>query len=143
VSENGSKKVKEAALTALDNTKKLMESGKSFDEALTEQSLTALPLGPFSINDRDTQSKDPSFRLLHQKASGLNPGDLSETIDENDRSLFFKLVSREMEDTEENRQRIESLISNSNNQVMMITFINWLYQQYDEADVKGLAVEDQ
>jgi hypothetical protein len=143
VSENGSKKVKEAALAALDTTKKLIDSGKSFDEAITEQGLTALPLGPFGMNDRETQSKDPSFRLLHQKASGLNIGDLSEAIDENDRSLFFHLVSREIADTEESKQRIESMINNSKNQVMMIAFLNWMHQQYDEADVKGLAVEDQ
>jgi len=143
VAENGSKKVKEAAKAALDATRKSIESGKSFDDALAEQNLKALPLGPFSINDRDTQSKDPSFRLLHQKASGLNPGNLSETIDENDRSLFFKLLSREIKDTEESKQRIESVINNSKNQMMMITFLNWLHQQYDLADVKGLAVEDQ
>ena len=143
VSENGSIKVKEAALAARAAIAAQVLSGKSFDEAAKEQGLTPSPLGPFTINDRETQSKDPSFRLLHQKASGLNPGDISETIDENDRSLFFHLISREVEDTEESKQRIESVINNGKNQIMMIAFLNWLQQQYQEADVKGLAVEDQ
>ena len=143
VSENGSIKVKEAALAARAAIAAQVLSGKSFDDAAKEQGLTPSPLGPFTINDRETQSKDPSFRLLHQKASGLNPGDISETIDENDRSLFFHLISREVEDTEESKQRIESVINNGKNQIMMIAFLNWLQQQYQEADVKGLAVEDQ
>ena len=143
VSENGSIKVKEAAQAARAATAELVKSGKSFDEAAKEQGLTPVQIGPFTINDRETQSKDPSYRLLHQKASGLNPGDLSETIDENNRSLFFYLISREVEDTEESKQRIESVINNGKNQIMMIAFLNWLQQQYQEADVKGLAVEGQ
>ena len=143
VSENGSIKVKEAAQAARAATAELVKSGKSFDEAAKEQGLTPVQIGPFTINDRETQSKDPSYRLLHQKASGLNPGDLSESIDENDRSLFFYLISREVEDTEESKQRIESVINNGKNQIMMIAFLNWLQQQYQEADVKGLAVEGQ
>ena len=103
VSENGSIKVKEAAQAARAATAELVKSGKSFDEAAKEQGLTPVQIGPFTINDRETQSKDPSYRLLHQKASGLNPGDLSESIDENDRSLFFYLISREVEDTEESK----------------------------------------
>ena len=143
VSENGSIKVKEAAQAARAATAELVKSGKSFDEAAKEQGLTPVQIGPFTINDRETQSKEPSYRLLHQKASGLNPGDLSESIDENDRSLFFYLISREVEDTEESKQRIESVINNGKNQIMMIAFLNWLQQQYQEADVKGLAVEGQ
>ena len=143
VSENGSIKVKEAAQAARAATAELVKSGKSFDEAATEQGLTPVQIGPFTINDRETQSKEPSYRLLHQKASGLNPGDLSESIDENDRSLFFYLISREVEDTEESKQRIESVINNGKNQIMMIAFLNWLQQQYQEADVKGLAVDGQ
>ena len=143
VSENGSIKVKEAAQVARAATAELVKSGKSFDEAATEQGLTPVQIGPFTINDRETQSKEPSYRLLHQKASGLNPGDLSESIDENDRSLFFYLISREVEDTEESKQRIESVINNGKNQIMMIAFLNWLQQQYQEADVKGLAVDGQ
>lgn len=143
VSENGSIKVKEAAQAARAATVELVKSGKSFDEAAKEQGLTPVQIGPFTINDRETQSKDPSYRLLHQKASGLNPGDLSESIDENDRSLFFYLISREVEDTEESKQRIESVINNGKNQIMMIAFLNWLQQQYQEADVKGLAVDGQ
>ena len=143
VSENGSIKVKEAAQVARAATAELVKSGKSFDEAAKEQGLTPVQIGPFTINDRETQSKEPSYRLLHQKASGLNPGDLSETIDENDRSLFFYLISREVEDTEESKQRIESVINNGKNQIMMIAFLNWLQQQYQEADVKGLAVDGQ
>lgn len=143
VSENGSIKVKEAAQVARAATAELVKSGKSFDEAAKEQGLTPVQIGPFTINDRETQSKEPSYRLLHQKASGLNPGDLSESIDENDRSLFFYLISREVEDTEESKQRIESVINNGKNQIMMIAFLNWLQQQYQEADVKGLAVDGQ
>ncbi len=143
VSENGSIKVKEAAQAARDATAELVESGKSFDEAAKEQGLTPDQIGPFTINDRETQTKDPSYRLLHQKASGLNPGDISEAIDENNRSLFFYLISREIADTEESKQRIESVINNGKTQIMMIAFLNWLQQQYQEADVKGLAVEGQ
>ena len=143
VSENGSIKVKEAAQAARAATAELVKSGKSFDEAATEQGLTPVQIGPSTSKDRETQSKEPSYRLLHQKASGLNPGDLSESIDENDRSLFFYLISREVEDTEESKQRIESVISNGKNQIMMIAFLNWLQQQYQEADVKGLAVDGQ
>ena len=143
VSENGSIKVKEAAQVARAATAELVKSGKSFDEAAKEQGLTPVQIGPFTINDRETQSKDPSYRLLHQKASGLNPGDISEAIDENNRSLFFYLISREIADTEESKQRIESVINNGKNQIMMIAFLNWLQQQYQEADVKGLAVDGQ
>ena len=143
VSENGSIKVKEAAQAARAATAELVKSGKSFDEAAKEQGLTPVQIGPFTINDRETQSKDPSYRLLHQKASGLNPGDISEAIDENNRSLFFYLISREVEDTEESKQRIESVINNGKTQIMMIAFLNWLQQQYQDADVKGLAVEGQ
>lgn len=143
VEENASKKLKEAAKAARDSIVEQVTSGKTFDQAVEEQGLKAEQIGPFGINDRDFQSKEPSFRLLHQKASGLNPGDVSETIDESNRSLFFQLVRREIEDTEENKQRMQSAIDNGSAQIMMVAFLSWLQQQYDEADVKGLAVEDQ
>lgn len=143
VSENASEKIKQAAKEARNSIVEQVASGKSFDQAVEEQGLKAEQIGPFGLSNRDFQSKEPSFRLLHQKASGLNPGEVSETIDENNRSLFFQLVSREIEDTEENKQRMQAAIDNGANQIMLIAFLNWLQQQYEEADVKGLAVEEQ
>ncbi len=143
IAETSAQKVKEAALEAREAIAKALASGQSFEQAAQQQALKPEQLGPFSIADRDTQQKEPSYRLLHQKASGLNPGEVSETIDEKDRSLFFYLVSREIEDTEESKQRVEAAISGSSNQIMMIAFLSWLQQQYQEADVKGLAVENQ
>lgn len=143
VSENASEKIKHAAKEARNSIVEQVASGKSFDQAVEEQGLKAEQIGPFGLSNRDFQSKEPSFRLLHQKASGLNPGEVSETIDENNRSLFFQLVSREIEDTEENKQRMQAAIDNGANQIMLIAFLNWLQQQYEEADVKGLAVEEQ
>jgi len=143
ISENGSKKVKLAAKAARDSIEALMKSGKSFEDAAKQEGLTAVQVGPFTINDRDIQSKEPSFRLLFQKASGLNPGDISETIDENNRSLFFHLAKREINDTEGNQSRIDAAINDNKNVLMMLTFLNWLNHQYEKADVKGLATEEQ
>ncbi len=143
VSENAAEKLKQAAKEARESIVEQMASGKNFDQAVEEKGLKAEQIGPFGLSNRDFQSKEPSFRLLHQKASGLNAGEVSETIDENNRSLFFQLISREIEDTEENKQRMQAAIDNGANQIMMVAFLNWLHQQYDDADVKGLAVEEQ
>ena len=143
IAETSSQEVKEAAIKAREAIVEAVASGQTFKQAAEQQGLTPEKIGPFSISDRDTQQKEPSYRLLHQKASGLNPGDVSETIDEKDRSLFFYLESRDIEDTEEGKRRIEAAINQGSNQIMMIAFLSWLQQQYDEADVKGLAVENQ
>lgn len=143
IEESSAKKLKEEAIEAREAIVEALASGQGFDQAAEQQGLKPVQIGPFSIADRDTQQKEPSYRLLHQKASGLNPGEVSETIDEKDRSLFFYLESREIEDTEERKQRIEAAINDSSNQIMMIAFLSWLQQQYEEADVKGLAVENQ
>lgn len=143
IAETSTQKVKEAALEAREAIAQALAAGQSFEQAAEQQGLKPEQIGPFSIADRDTQQKEPSYRLLHQKASGLNPGDISETIDEKDRSLFFYLVSREIEDTEERKRRIEAAINDGSNQIMMIAFLSWLQQQYEEADVKGLAVENE
>ncbi|MGB2186072.1 MAG: SurA N-terminal domain-containing protein [Akkermansiaceae bacterium] len=143
IAETSSQEVKDAAIKAREAIVEAVASGQTFKQAAEQQGLTPEKIGPFSISDRDTQQKEPSYRLLHQKASGLNPGDVSETIDEKDRSLFFYLESRDIEDTEEGKRRIEAAINQGSNQIMMIAFLSWLQQQYDEADVKGLAVENQ
>lgn len=142
ISENGTKKVREAAKLARNAVVELMKSGKSFDAATKEKGLTPVRIGPFSIQGKPPEN-EPSFRLLHQTASGLNPGDVSETIDEADRSLFFFLAKREVENTEESKSRIDSMINNGKNELMMLTFLNWLNHQYEKADVKGLATQEQ
>ncbi|MCP5535732.1 MAG: SurA N-terminal domain-containing protein [Akkermansiaceae bacterium] len=142
IAENGSKKVKEAAKAARDAIVELMKSGKSFDAAAKEKGLVPVQVGPFSLSGVAPKD-EPSFRLLHQKASGLNPGEVSETIDENDRSLFFYVDKREIEDTEESKRRIDFSIENNKNELMILTFLNWINHQYQSAEVKGLATQEQ
>ena len=83
------------------------------------------------------------FGQLFQKASALNPGDVSTPIDEAGSSLFFYLAKREIQNTEESQSQIDSMINSSNNQLMLLTFLNWRNQQYENADVKGLATQEQ
>jgi parvulin-like peptidyl-prolyl isomerase len=95
ISENGTKKVKEAAKAARDSIVELMKTGKGFDAAAKEKGLVPVQVGPFSMGGVPPKD-EPSHRQLHQTASGLNPGEVSEPIDENDRSLFVYVDKREI-----------------------------------------------
>jgi hypothetical protein len=136
-----------------------MKDGKDFDAAAKEKGLTPVQVGPFSLNG--TPPKDePSFTYLHKIASGLNPGDVSETIDadtnfgtpqENsryksqftDRAVFLYVAKRELEDTEQNKLALDNAVQGSKIEFMLRTYLNWLNQQYTAADVKGSATEQQ
>lgn len=141
IGENADKKVKEAAKAARDAIVELMKSGKGFDAAAKEKGLVPVQVGPYSLGGVPPKD-EPSHRQLHQTASGLNPGEVSATIDENDRSLFIYVDKREIEDTEESKRRIDFSIENNKGELMILTFLNWLNHQYDEANVKGRATED-
>jgi len=140
IGENGTKKVKEAAKEARDSIVELMKSGKDFDAAAKEKGLVSVQVGPYSLGGIAPKN-EPSHRQLHQTASGLNPGDVSEPIDENDRSLFIYVDKREIEDTEENKNRVDSTMENAKQQLMLLTFLNWINHQYLKAEVKSAATE--
>lgn len=140
IGENATKKVKQAAKDQRIAILELMEAGKDFDAAAKEKGLTPVQVGPFS--NAGTPPKDePSARELHTLASGINPGELSETINENDRSLFFFLVKRELEDTEENKLNIDRAVDAAKVDLMLRTYLSWMNTQYENADVKGQATE--
>ena len=142
ISENATKKVKEAAKAARDSIVELMKTGKGFDAAAKEKGLVPVQVGPFSMGGVPPKD-EPSHRQLHQTASGLNPGEVSEPIDENDRSLFVYVDKREIEDTEESKRRIDFAIENNKGELMTLTFLNWINHQYAGAEVKGLSTEQQ
>ncbi len=159
IGENATKKVKQAAKDQRTAILELMKDGKDFDAAAKEKGLTPVQVGPFSLNG--TPPKDePSFTYLHKIASGLNPGDVSETIDadtnfgtpqENsryksqftDRAVFLYVAKRELEDTEQNKLALDNAVQGSKIEFMLRTYLNWLNQQYTAADVKGSATEQQ
>jgi hypothetical protein len=141
IGENATKKVKQAAKDQRTAILELMKAGKDFDAAAKEKGLTPVQVGPFS--NAGTPPKDePSARQLHTIASGINPGDISETIDENDRSLFFYLVKRELEDTEQNKLNIDRAMEASKVDLMLRTYLSWMNTQYENADIKGLATQE-
>ncbi len=140
ISENATKKVKQAAKDQRAAILELMKSGKDFDTAAKEKGLKPVQIGPFS--QTSNQPKDePSARLLHTMAAELNPGDVSETIDETDRSLFFYLVKRELEDSEANKLNIDRAIQGTKIDFMLRTYLSWMQQQFDNANVKGLRTQ--
>jgi hypothetical protein len=142
IGENATKKVKQAAKDQRTAILELMKAGKSFDEAAKEKGLTPVQVGPYSLHGT-LPKNEPSARQLHTMASGLNPGDVSETIDENDRSLFFYLVKRELEDTEANKLQLDRAMDGSKSELMIRTYLSWIQNEYDNADVKGIATEQQ
>jgi len=142
IGENGTKKVKAAAKEARDAIVELMKSGKDFDAAAKEKGLVPVQVGPYSLGGIAPKN-EPSHRQLHQTASGLNPGDISEPIDENDRSLFIYVDKREIEDTEGNKRRIDATMDNAKQQLMLLTYLNWINHQYLKAEVKSAADEQQ
>lgn len=140
IGENATRKVKQAAkdqrLAILD----AMKAGKSFDEAAKELKLTPVQVGPYSANG--VQPKDePSARQMHSLASGINPGEVSEPMDENDRSLFFYVDKRELEDNEQNKLQVDRAVDSGKIDLMIRTYLSWLKQQYVAADVKGYTVQ--
>lgn len=140
IGENATQKVKQATKDERSAILKLMKAGKDFASAAKEKNLTPVQVGPFSLNG--TPPKDePSARQLHTVAQGLNTGELSDTIDENDRSLFFHVDKRELEDTEQNKLQIDRAVEGSKMDLMIRTYLNWINQQYVEAEVSGLATE--
>jgi len=141
IGENATKKVKQAAIDQRTAILELMKAGKDFDAAAKEKGLTPVQVGPFS-NAGTPPKGEPSARQLHTLAGGINPGELSETIDENDRSLFFYLVKRELEDTEENKLNIDRAMDAAKVDLMLRTYLSWINTQYENADVKGLATQE-
>jgi len=140
IGENATKKVKQAAKDQRAAILELMKSGKDFDTAAKEKGLTPVQVGPFSQTSK-LPKDEPSTRLLHSMASEINPGEVSETIDEADRSLFFYLVKRELEDTETNKLNVDRALQGSKFDFMLRTYLSWMQEQFDNADVKGFATE--
>jgi len=140
IGENATKKVKQAAKDQRTAILELMKAGKDFDAAAKEKGLTPVQVGPFS-NTGIPPKDEPSARQLHTIAGGINPGDISETIDENDRSLFFYLVKRELEDTEQNKLNIDRAVEASKVDLMLRTYLSWMNTQYENAEIKGLATQ--
>lgn len=141
ISETASLKVKESAKEIRDAVVESMKAGNSFEKAVREKGLEPIKLSPFSMTGIPPKG-EPAFRRLHREASSLNPGEVSKTIDENDRSLFFLLVKREIEDTEQSKARVDYMVNNSKGELMLATFLNWLNDRYDKANVQGLATQD-
>lgn len=141
IAENADKKVKQAAQEARDAIVEIMKSGKTFDAAAKEKGLVPVQVGPFSASGIAPKN-EPSYQSLHRTASGLNPGDVSQPINENDRSLFIYVAKRELEDTEDNQRKIDYTLEGIKNELMMLTFLNWINHQYQTAGVKGAATEE-
>ena len=139
IGENATEKVQQAAKDARQAVTELMAAGKDFDTAAREKSLTPVQVGPYQRNS--SPANEPSAAELHNVASGLNPGEVSETIDEANRSIFIYVEKRELEDTEENKLRVDNAMQGAKIDLMLRTFLNWINHQYQNADVKGLATE--
>lgn len=138
ISENADKAVKDAADEARTKILASMESGKGFADAAKELELQSVSVGPYSAAGIPPKD-EPSHRQLLQTASGLNPGDVSEVIHENERSLFIHLDKREIEDTEQLQSQVDATDEGMQSQLKLLTFLNWLNQQYLEAEVGGRA----
>lgn len=159
VGENGTRKVKQAAKDARIAIVKMMEGGKGFDEAAKEKGLNPIQVGPFSLNG--TPPKDElAANYFHKVASTLNPGAVSESIDSdstyatpqerntyqkhfNDRAVFFYVEKREIEDTEGSLADVDRAVTDSKVDLMFRTYLNWINHQYEQAEVKGLATQNQ
>ena len=140
VGKNATEKVKQAAKDARDEVLELMKGGKDFDTAAREKGLTPVQVGPFSSNSTPPQN-EPNSAQLHRVASGLNPGDVSDPINENNRSLFIYVEKRELEDAEENKLRVDNAMQGTEIDFMIRTFLNWINHQFQEAEVKRLTEE--
>ena len=137
IAENATKKIKEAANQAREKIVAAMKEGKSFNDASKAQGLTPVQVGPYAPGGIPPKD-EPSYRELHQVASGLNPGDVSEAIHESDRSLIILVEKREIEDTEANKNRVDFTVTNSKGELMVRTFLNWRNEQFDNAKVSAL-----
>ncbi|HCC21101.1 MAG TPA: hypothetical protein DEP88_07635 [Verrucomicrobiales bacterium] len=136
ISENATKKVKNAADEARVKILASMKSGKGFDVAAKELGFTPIQIGPYST-DGIAPKNEPSYRQLHQTASGLNIGDVSEAIHENDRSLIIFVENREIEDTEQNKNMVDSMVESSKGELTVRSFMNWRDSQFQKAKVSG------
>ena len=141
IGENGTEKVKQAAKDGRDAVLALMKDGKDFDTAAREKGFTPVQVGPYSPSSVAPPKDEPSAQQLHGIASGLNAGDVSETIDEQDRSLFIYVDKRELEENEGNALRIDGAMQGAQTDLMIRTFLNWINHQYLEAEVKAPATE--
>ena len=141
IGENGTEKVKQAAKDGRDAVLTLMKDGKDFDTAAREKGFTPVQVGPYSPSSVAPPKDEPSAQQLHGIASGLNTGDVSETIDEQDRSLFIYVDKRELEENEGNALRIDGAMQGAQTDLMIRTFLNWINHQYLEAEVKAPATE--
>lgn len=141
IGENATKKVKKAAEEARGKILAAMKDGKTFDAAAKELGLTPVQVGPYSATGIPPKN-EPSYRQLHQVASSLNPGDVSEAIHENDRSLVVFVEKREIEDTEENKSTVDSMVDASRGEFMVRAFLNWRNAQFEKAKVSGPFTEN-
>jgi len=142
VSENGTKKVKQAAIDARTAILELMKAGKDFDTAAKEKGLTPIQVGPFSPTGKPPKD-EPSARKFHELASRLNPGEISKTIDESNRSVFFLVEKRELEDTEANKLQLDFMVQRAQDELKYRTYQSWLNEEFSKAEVKGLATEQE
>ncbi|MDG0994631.1 MAG: SurA N-terminal domain-containing protein [Akkermansiaceae bacterium] len=136
ISENATKKVKNAADEARVKILASMKSGKGFDVAAKELGFTSVQIGPYSV-DGIAPKNEPSYRQLHQTASGLNIGDVSEAIHEKGRSLIIFVENREIEDTEQNKNMVDSMVDSSKGELAVRSFMNWRDSQFQKAKVSG------
>ena len=141
IGENATKKVQEATAQAREKITASMKTGKSFDDAAKELELTPVQVGPYSKNGIPPKNETNHSRL-HQIASGLNPGDVSEPIHENDRSLLIFLEKREIEDNEQTKRMVDIVVTNSATELMIFTFINWRNAQFEKAKISGLFTQN-
>ena len=140
VAENARTQLKEAAQEAHKQITQSISDSQTFDTLAKQQGYTPIQIGPYSIISTPPVG-EPSYRELHQTAASLNPGDISEVVDELTRSYFIQLTSRELETSEENDTRIQAAVDQSADAMIPSVFINWINHQYTEADVKGRSGE--
>ena len=106
------------------------------DLVILAKGFQSIQVGPYSGSSTPPQG-EPSYRELLRTASGLNPGEVSDVIDQPTRSFFIHLDKRELEVSEDSQNRIDDSVASSNDAISLYTFINWINHQYLEAEVKG------
>lgn len=135
ISENGTQKTQKAAEQTREKILAAIKEGKTFDAAAKAENLIPVQIGPYSLNGIPPKN-EPSYQELHEVAKGLNPGDVSEAIHENDRSLIVYVEKREIEDSETLDNMAQFQVTQSKNRLRFTAFEAWLIEQRGKANVK-------
>ena len=135
IAESAAQKLKDAAKDAHAKILASMVAGKDFQAAAEENEYTPTQVGPYSSQGIPPKN-EINHRQLYVTASGLNSGELSEVVDEPNRSLFIHVNKREIEDTEQNKTIVDGAVENSGAQLNIITWLNWINTQFQQAEVK-------